>query len=336
MDSKPPNGCQRSQNASLGPVAHTDTVLLADIDKKDKTYRITTRKQLKNLQGSILALGLLHPPMLIEYSSGYRIVCGFRRISACRQLGWTSIAARIHSADANRFEIAQLAIADNALQRPLNLVETSRALNLLVETSPDQQQLSKALVLLGLPTSSSVASKIQQICRLPQPIQNGILSDTINLSIALELGKLDEGDATALVRLFNQLKVGLNKQRELLLLLSEIAKREDIPIQQLIAEKPLQHILQNKDLDRAVQRQKVRSHLRYRRYPTLSKAEAAYQKHVQRLKLGKYIQLVAPRDFEGTTYAMTLHFKNRKDLSHLKEKIQSILDHPALGEILKR
>jgi ParB family chromosome partitioning protein len=336
MDSKPPNGQQRCENGSLGPSAHIDTVSLADIDEKDNTYRITTRKQLKNLRGSIRSLGLLHPPMLIEHPSGYSIISGFRRIAACGRLGWKSITARIHSANANRFEIAQLAIADNALQRPLNLVETSRALNLLVETSTDQQQLSKALMSLGLPTSTSAALKVQKVCRLPQPIQKGILSDTINLSMALELGKLDDRDATALVGFFSQLKVGLNKQRELLLLLSEIAKREDIPIRQVIAKKPLQNILQNKDLDRAVRRRKVRSHLRCRRYPTLFKAEADYQKHVQQLKLGRHIRLVAPRDFEGTTYAMTLHFRNRKDLGHLKEKIQNILDHPALGEILKR
>ena len=336
MDSKPPSGRQRSENASRNSVAHTDTVPLADIDENDETHRITTRQQLKDLQDSIIALGLLHPPMLIEHSSGHKIVCGFRRIAACRQLGWKSITARIHSAAANRFDIAQLAIADNAFQRPLNLIETSRALNLLVETSPDQQQLRQAQALLGLPTSSSATLEVQQICRLPQPIQDGILSDTINLSMALELGKLDDADATALVGLFNQLKVGLNKQRELLLLLSEIAKREDTAIQQLIAEEPLQNIIQSKDLDRAIQRQKVRSYLRYRRYPTISKVEADYQKLLQQLKLGKHIQLAAPRDFEGTTYAMTLHFKNQQDLNHLKEKIPNILDHPALGEILKR
>ena len=147
---------------------------------------------------------------------------------------------------------------------------------------------------------------------------------------------MNEGVAVALVGLFQQLKIGLNKQRELLLLLSEIAKREDIPIPQLIAEKPLQDILQNKDLDRAALRQKFRSYLRHRRYPAISKAETDYQKRVQQLNLGKHIQLIAPRDFEGTTYAMTLHFKNRQDLSKLKEKLQKIFDHPALGEILKR
>jgi ParB family chromosome partitioning protein len=336
MGSKAADDQMGSDRISRVPGAHTETVSLTQIDTKDVTYRITTRRQLEDLRVAIQSLGLLHAPVLIENSSGYSIVCGFRRIAACRQLGWKSIPARTLKASTDRFAIAQLAIADNALQRPLNLVETSRALNLLADTSPDQQQLTKATLSLGLPTSPVAAPKIKQICRLALPIQDAILSDTINLSMALELGQLDTAVAAALVDLFDQLKVGLNKQRELLLLLTEIAERDEISILQLIAEKPLQDILQNTDTDRAMQRQSIRSYLRQRRYPAISKAEADYQQQVRRLELGKHIQLVPPRDFEGTTYTMTLRFNNRQELSDLKKSIEKILEHPALGKILKR
>jgi ParB family chromosome partitioning protein len=186
-----------------------------------------------------------------------------------------------------------------------------------------------------LPVNPVVATKVQPLCRLAIPIQKGILSNTINLSMALELGKMDPKDAEMLVVLFNQLKLGLNRQRELHLLVTEIAKREDISIQQLMAEQPLQGILQDADLDRAIQRQQIRSLLRQRRYPAITKAETNYQKQVRQLKLGKHIQLIPPRDFEGTTYAMTLQFKDQKDLIALNTKINEILEHPALGKILK-
>jgi hypothetical protein len=147
---------------------------------------------------------------------------------------------------------------------------------------------------------------------------------------------VDAKDAEMLVALFNRLQLGLNRQRELLLLVTEIAKREDISIQQLIAEQPLQDILQKTELDYAIQRQQIRTLLRQRRYPAITEAEANYQKQVRQLKLGRHIQLVPPRDFEGTTYAMTLHFKNRQDLSDLNRKINKIIEQPALGKILKR
>ena len=236
MDSKPSDGRQESKSIIPVPLARSDTVSLTDIDTQDTTYRITTCNQMEDLLDTIPSLGLLHPPVLIENTSGYAVVSGFRRIAACRQLGWKSVSARIHSADQDRFQIAQLAIADNSLQRPLNLIETSRALNLLMDTSPNRQQLEKAALALGLPVNPSMVMKVQQLCRLAIPIQEGILSDTISLSMALELGKVDAKDAEMLVALFNRLQLGLNKQRELLLLVSEIAKREDISIQQLIDE----------------------------------------------------------------------------------------------------
>lgn len=335
MESKPSGG--HKQNKSIAPAiaVRTDTISLTDVDNQDTTYRITTRNQLEDLLETIPSIGLLHQPVLIKNASGYAVVCGFRRIDACRQLGLKTLSAKIFAADQDRFQMARLAIADNILQRPLNLIETSRALNLLMDTSPDRQQLKKAALILGLPVNPAVATKVQPLSRLAIPIQNGILSNTINLSMALELGKMDAKDAEMLIVLFNQLKLGLNKQRELRLLVTEIAKREDISIQQLIAEQPLQDILQDADLDRAVQRRQIRSLLRKRRYPAITAAETNYQKQVQQLKLGKDIQLIPPRDFEGTTYAMTLQFKDQQELVALNAKINEILQHPALSKILK-
>ncbi len=154
--------------------------------------------------------------------------------------------------------------------------------------------------------------------------------------MALELGRLDPEVAECLVEFFGQLKVGLNKQRELLLLLNEIARREDISIRHLIAEKKLQNILQNAELDRAVKRQEIRSYLRQRRFPAISRAEEKYEKLVKQLKLGSNINLIPPKDFEGMTYLMTLRFDNRQELNNMKEKFEKIIHHPSFGKILER
>ena len=336
MDSKPSDGLKKFKNSSLDPTVQIDTVLLSKIDSEDVTYQITTRSALEDLLPTIQSFGLLHLPVLIERACGYSIVCGFRRIAACRKLGWETITAKIYRAGTNPFKVARQSIADNILQRPLNLVETSRAMNLLADTSPDQEQLRNAALALGLSVSSAAFAKVKKICRLPFPIQDGILTGTINLAMALELARLDAEDSTALVGLFSQLKVGLNKQRELLMLLTEIGKREDAAIRQLIAEQTMQDILQDSELDRAIQRQKIRAHLRQRRYPAIVKAEMDYFKCVGQLKLGKHIQMIPPRDFEDTAYTLTLNFKNRQDLRDLKDKIEEMLENPALVKILKR
>ena len=334
MDSKSSDDQNVSQDISSDHSTRYQTISLGDIDTEDLTFRITTSSNIEDLLGSIQKIGLIQPPVLLANSSGYTIICGFRRIAACRKLGWTRITARILEKGIDRFKTAQLSIADNSLQRSLNLVETSRALNLLEDFSPDPQQRREAAGALGLPISRSVAPAIRKICRLPLPLQEGILRETINLSMAMQLGGLDPQAAGNLVQLFDQLKVGLNKQRELLLLLEEIAEREDTTIPQLIAEKPMQEILKTPEMDRAVKRQKVRSFLRQRRFPAITKAETEYHQWVRKLKLGKNINLTPPKDFEGSTFRMTLRFNNRQDLSDLNKRIEKIIQNPALCKIL--
>ncbi|MDH3797428.1 MAG: ParB/RepB/Spo0J family partition protein [Desulfobacterales bacterium] len=334
MDSKSSDDQDVSQDIPSGHTVRYQAISQVDIDTEDLTFRITTRRGIEDLLGSIQKTGLIQPPVLIENPAGYSIVCGFRRIAACRKLGWTRITARILEKPVDRFKSAQLSIADNALQRSLNLVETSRALKLLDDFGPDNQQRREAAEALGLPISGSLALAVKEICQLPLPVQEGILADTINLSMALDLGGLEPLTAEGLVRLFDQLKVGLNKQRELLLLLKEIAEREQITIRQLIAEKPLQEVLKTVEMDRAVKRQKVRSYLRQRRFPAITTTETEYRKWVKQLKLGNNINLIPPKDFEGNTFSMTLRFNNRQDLSDLNKKIEEIIQHPALGKIL--
>jgi ParB-like chromosome segregation protein Spo0J len=334
MDSKSSDDQTVPHDILAGHAVSYRDILLAAIDSDDQTFCITTRADKKDLLHSIQQVGLIQPPLLIAKSGGHRIVCGFRRIAACRQSGRNRITAGILGKTVDRFTAARISIADNAFQRSLNLLETSRALKLLDDFGPDELQRRNAAEILGLPTGQSVCRNIKRICRLPLSVQEGILMNTIELSMALELGELDPKDAEALLWLFGQLKVGLNKQRELLLLLKEIAGREDTSIPRVLAAKALQEILKNAEMDRAAKRQKVRSYLRQRRFPSITQAESDYHKWVKHLKLGSHIDLIPPKDFEGNTFRMTLRFQNRQELSDLRNRLGNIMLNPALGKIL--
>ena len=334
MNSKSSDNQNVFKDAPLDPALALQTVMLADVDSADTTFRITTRKELDNLILSIQKLGLMHAPVLKYNPPGYNIVCGFRRIAACRNLGWTQIRARVLRKNFGFFEMAQLAVADNALQRPMNLIETSRALKLLTGVNTEKEVLVAAAAELGLPVSPGIVPKLKKICDLPLPIQKAILANVIDLSMALELDRFNPADGQALLGLFDHLKLGLNRQRELLLLLEEISQREEIPIQQLMTEKPLNHILDNTKIDGSIKRQKVRTYLRRRRFPMISKAETQYNAFVKQLKLGPNINLMPPKDFEGMTYTMTIRFDNRQELKNFKEKLEKIIHHPGLAKIL--
>lgn len=310
------------------------TVKLSQIDSKDDTFRITTEANIDDLMTSIKNVGLLNLPLLIKKNVTYTIVCGFRRIETCRRLGWSDLEARILASDTKGLECAKYAIIDNAFHRPLNLIEKSRAIEMLSVFIKDNSSLAKELPSLGLPENQAVTKKIKNLCHLSQPIQDSILSNTISLSMALELGKLTQDAGETFAKIFNLLKLSLNKQREIITLIKEIALREDVSIMDVLEDGNLQAILTNEDLDRNQKTRKIRIYLNQRRFPAVTNAQKKFEKHLNELKLGSGTKLIPPEHFEGTTYTLKLSFKNLIELKDRKTTIDAIIQNPSLKKIL--
>jgi ParB family chromosome partitioning protein len=311
-----------------------ETVKLAGIDCTDNTYRITTATNIDDLTASIKKIGLLNPPLLLENNSEYLIVCGFRRIEACRGLGWSQVEARILDPGTQEADCARIAVADNTLQRPLNLIEQSRSLVLISGFIKDDVILAQELSLLGLPENQSVIKKIEKICHLSRPIQRAILSDTISLAMALELGKLTPDVGAGFVELFENLKLSLNKQREIVTFVQEIALREEIAVLEVINDDRLQAILEQKDFDKNQKTRKIRSYLKQRRFPAITSAARAFEKLIKELGLPGGIKLIPPANFEGSIYTLTFNFKNLPELIEHKTTLDEIVHNPIIKKIL--
>ena len=311
-------------------------VKLSLIDSNDDSFRITTQRNIDHLMASIDYVGMLNLPLLIEKKSGYKIVCGFRRIKACRRLNWTNVEARILDSDTKSFECTTYAIVDNSLQRPLNLIEQSRSINMLYGCLKDVSVLGKSLSAIGLPANPSMIKKIKRLHHLPKFVQSGILSNTISLAMALELGSLQVEAAERLANLFQTLALSLNKQREILSLVKEISFCEDISIMKVIKNKNLQKILTHENLDRNQKIREIRIYLKQRRFPVITAAEKEFEKHVKKLKLGSRTKLIPPDNFEGTTYTLKLLFKDLVELKDRQERLDALIKNPSLKQILDK
>lgn len=307
---------------------------LSRIHADDHTFRITTRENVDDLMDSIQNVGILNLPLLMEKGPEYIILCGFRRIEACRRLGWSGIRSRILDSDTKKLKCTRYAITDNASQRPLNLIETSRSIQMLSPFFSDINELSQEMSILGLPDHPSVIKKIKDICLLPKSIQNGILSDTISLAMALELGKMPKNVGEDFVKLFNFLKPSLNKQREIIIQVKEISLREGIPMERVLENHHLTSILTHEDLDKNQKTEKIRNYLKQRRFPTISRTEKIFEKHLKKLNLGKGVKLIPPHNFEGTTYMLKFSFNSLNELKELKTSLDTLVQNPSLKKII--
>ncbi len=307
---------------------------LASIDLEDNTFRITTDTRIEDLILSIKSVGLLNPPILIKKTYGFQIISGFRRISAYISLGMVEIPARIVNSDGKKLECAKIAITENSLQRTLNLIEQSRSFYMLSGFYKDNDHLADAASALGLPDNSSIINKIKKICKLPREIQNGVLSNTISLSMALELEMLEKDEGSAFAILFERLKVSLNKQREIITHIKEIAIIENISIINLLTKSHLREIADDKDLDRNKKINKIRLYLKQRRFPEITRAEKELEIKIKKLKLGINMKLIPPKNFESSIYSLNLQFASMEQLQENKTALEKIIQNPILKYIL--
>lgn len=304
----------------------TKTVSLSMINLDEEAYRITTQQSIESLIPTLKSLGILHSPVLKETdASKFAIIAGRRRIATASALGWSELSAKILSPDTNDLECALIAIADNSLERTLNVVELSRAFKLLTTHTTQPDEIGHYATVLNLPYNPGYYKKIMAVSRLPQSIQEGLLNDDIALPIAIRIEKMNSKDALVFSELFKKFKYSLNKQRELIDLSTEIAIREDITTIDVLDSPDLRNIESNPDLDASQKAKKIREYLKIRRFPNLSAAENQFTKMTSALALRPGLKLSPPVNFEGRKFTLTFSFENLNDLETFPSSISELL-----------
>jgi hypothetical protein len=316
------------------------TIALSAIDLEDRTFRITTEGETEPLGESIMQLGLLNPPRLIVKSHRWRIVSGFRRISACAVLGKPQIQAWCLAPNTGEANCALMAIADNGLQRPLSLVEQIRASQLLLAHFETETDLDAMAARVGLPPNPKLLRQLAALAAAPPALFHAMAAGAISLPVALDLMGRPAPDRAELVTIFSELRPSLNRQRELMGFLDDIALRDGQAVAQVLAEALVaardgyESDDAGKGRDRSFQLNQLRAALRKRRYPHLVQAEALRDQKMKALKLGPAMQLVPPANFEGRRFELKLGFSSLAELRDRCDSCQLLLDNPALADLL--
>jgi ParB family chromosome partitioning protein len=312
-----------------------DIVELSEIDITDITFRITTKEKVDDLAGSIKHLGLINPPVLIPESTKLIVVSGFRRIAAATFLKWEKIPARRLPESFPKWQCAELAVTDNAFQRSLNLVEISRCLVLLSKHLHSFESLTQKAVDLGLQVNKDFCQKVRPLFNLPWSVQQALLSNAIALPTALALSDLQTKDAVLLANLFKSLRCSLNRQRQILTLVSEISLSEDISVHELLKASAIRMVIENPEMDKNRKTRIITDYLKRRRYPAIFASEEQFAQQVRELNLGNRLRLSAPPYFEGKTFGFTLQFDNLEELKTHCQKLNALVENPVLKEIIK-
>jgi ParB family chromosome partitioning protein len=308
-------------------------VPVSQINLHDHSFRITTARDKPDLVASVGKIGLLEPPALQAGAAGLSIVSGFRRIDACRQLNFQSIPVRLLAADCAPMDCLRIAVTENASQRPLNLVETARAVQKFKQYCRREGELKEALADHHLPASRAMIGKLERLGRLHPELQAAIVEGWMGLNTALSVGELPRPDQTAVCTLFAHLRLSVSKQKEILAVTQDIAGRDRKFVGEVLQSTNIQAILAAEDLERNQKTALIRRYLKQTRFPNLSRAEERYHETVRALRLGPRMRIDPPPAFEGENYTLSLHFRNRQDLEHAYRKLGALLKDAAIDTL---
>ena len=147
---------------------------------------------------------------------------------------------------------------------------------------------------------------------------------------------MEQSEIFAFSQIIEELHLTLNHQKEIIRLVKEISRLNNVPILDVINDCNVADVISNTEYDRNQKIKKVRQYLKKMRYPEIVRFETNYLTCLHRIKLPDSIHLNPPAEFEGNNFSMNLHFQNMSQYKAVIDVLTELQDHPDFAKILEK
>lgn len=138
--------------------------------------------------------------------------------------------------------------------------------------------------------------------------------ETIKYCTALFLNKLTKGERPLLFRLFREIKLGINKQREIIEWLEDVMKRDGKKADVVLDKTGLDAILDDIALNAPQKGDLFRERLFDLRFPEISKYQAALKDKLNTLSLPHGVKLIPITPLEDGEFRLEIAFHSAEGL----------------------
>ena len=313
-------------------------ISLDEIDGQDYRFRVGLTGCNDSLLDSLREAGQLYPVLVKKESDRYIVIDGFKRISAVRKLGITSVLIkRCDEKPISDLRLLLYHVHSIRAQRPLYELEKADMFAAMMNRfSVRLREISEKYAPLA---DQAIFPGIEETCTwisgLPDIFRSYIQDKNIRLHILSILRGSGEDSAHRLLEIGRRLQLGANKLRQLFVLTIEISKR-DSALPSLVLEKNgVNDIVEHAAWTDAQKWEKILAVLSRLRYPEWTGIEAEIEGAIRKMKLPDSVALAYPEFLEGDSLALTLSFRTEEELRTLSDKMAGIADSEELGKILK-
>jgi ParB/RepB/Spo0J family partition protein len=185
-------------------------VSLDEIDFNDKSYIFRHTFNVDDLENSIEYEGLLYSPILVKPENGkHIIVAGYRRLTACKNLGRKKVNCILYDIkDKGKEEFLKISIAENTKRKDLKPVEIAEALLRIKEELKlsDEELAAQFGETFNIGSDCETVQKYLKLNLFDEETKD-ILADTNDSGVEFELAEVGrKDDRNALLDIVKQNK----------------------------------------------------------------------------------------------------------------------------------
>lgn len=310
-----------------------EQISLEEIELDDDRFRISYFTPLEPLLKSIQEVGLVSPILVTRRNRKTVLVCGWRRVLACREVGFQRVHGLILEEEDDR-KAFEVAISEKLAVRSLTLVEKAEVLRKLAGFGVGVEQLRREfLPQLGIPATSEYVEKYLALAECVPEVKRKLEERNSPISVAERLVELSAEEQRLLLTWLSVLSQ--NKQKELLENLSEVCQREGVSVKAVLEETQIRKVFAEEGLSLRQKAGRVLNLIKARRFPQLSAWRSRLASRLKALGWPAEITLQADPYFEEEGMSISFRFRESSEFIKRLEKLRELAYDPWFGELFK-
>ncbi|MDZ7762365.1 MAG: hypothetical protein U5L00_19195 [Desulfovermiculus sp.] len=277
---------------------------------------------------TIAKFGVVQPVLVAERNSAWLLVCGWKRVRACRSLGLPVPCLPIIADDLACAEIYLHGNAEQLQNGPTALAWARYIFSRLPKEEAGEFCASSLQSLLGTKNWRC----LQAWLGLDEDWDNLIAGGQVPFDLGSVLAALEPGESRELLPLFSHSAWSLNKARQVVTWIAELSKKRGRSVHDLLREMGILDIL-NRDLSPKDAQQAVVHQIRWARFPALSRLEQEFAR-LQKEVTGKTAWRLQPEQhFETNGLILQARIRSQAEAERALIELESIVQSSALDRI---
>ena len=304
-------------------------VLIKEIDYENKRFVFRHAFDVRDLENSIRYEGLIYHPILLEEGSGdYKIVSGYRRLMACKNLGLEDVLCLVYPKNLlGKEDLLKISIAENTKRKNLLPVEIAEALlRIKEELDMDIKTLAEQFgETFGIGSSQEVVERYLRLNLFDQEAKD-FLATIPNAKIGFEVASIpDSKDRETMMSFLRENRSMKPTQvNRLIKDIDQLKNKEpNVDYKGVFEEEAIRKILDNHEQKGSKKIQAFLEEISNKADPDRRHKQKTYQKYLLDLEkvleeektgLSELVQVRKDDSFEKSSIRIVLDVSNSADL----------------------